>query len=531
MIRSLTTGDRLRSYLRRRLFAVTTLATLIVAACIISTTNRPAPLATAGAARWVDAPIKAHMTDGAVVLFRSGSTVGGGKIAGHGMRFNARLDSNAVEQIPLDSVIGVEAFERQVNPARSLLYVPVSGVIAAAATVALAIAIFGSCPTIYADSAGVNTLQAESFSYSIAPLLAKRDIDRLDVQPDANGVIRLEVRNEALETHYIEQIELLEARHRRDEVVMPVARGGLAALRNVLAPAAVTDSRGRDVRNEVATADRVLFASAPDAVDQGANGGSAEEHLDLVVPRAAGRDTLALMLDMRASLLSTTIFYDHMLKQHGARSLDWVGKDLSRITTVAQVAKWYTDNFGLRVLVQDGTEWRQVVRLMDFGPAAWRTVAAVIPDLKKMRGDSIHVRLSFVTDEYQIDRIGTTWDVRPVEMKKVEVARVTESSGMRRDDMRDFIRRTDDRRLITTPGSRFYTYFDVGKNPPEPMARTFLAAVDGYYVEWVRPSWIATARDSTPFSPHTTKREILATWLATRDSLQQRFFRDRVPVQ
>ena len=96
------------------------------------------------------------------------------------------------------------------------------------------------------------------------------------------------------------------------------------------------------------------------------------------------------MLDMRASLLSTTIFYDHMLKQHGARSLDWVGKDLARITTVAQLARWYTDNFGLRVLVRDGDEWKQVVRLMDFGPAAWRTVAAVIPDLPFKPGVHVH---------------------------------------------------------------------------------------------------------------------------------------------
>ncbi len=106
-----------------------------------------------------------------------------------------------------------------------------------------------------------------------------------------------------------------------------------------------------------------------------------------------------------------------------------------------------------------------------------------------------------------------------------------ESGGMRRDDVRDFIGRADDRRLVTNPGDRIYTFFDVGANPPAPMARTFLVAVDGYYVEWVRPSWIANARDSMPFSPRTPTREVLATWLATRESLQQRFFRDRVPVQ
>jgi hypothetical protein len=61
--------------------------------------------------------------------------------------------------------------------------------------------------------------------------------------------------------------------------------------------------------------------------------------------------------------------------------------------------------------------------------------------------------------------------------------------------------------------------------------RTFLVAVDGYYAEWVRPDWIRSARDSLPFSPATTTQDVLRAWVASRESLEQRFFRDRVPVQ
>jgi len=138
------------------------------------------------------------------------------------------------------------------------------------------------------------------------------------------------------------------------------------------------------------------------------------------------------------------------------------------------------------------------------------------------------VRLSFVTDEFRIDRVATTWDVRPVDARKIPAARVTEGGGLRRDDVRDFIRAADDRRLVTSPGDRFYVDFDVGR---QGTPRTFLVAVDGYYTEWVRPAWIRSAKDSLPFSPNTSTQEVLRAWVASRASLEQRFFRDRVPVQ
>ena len=61
-------------------------------------------------------------------------------------------------------------------------------------------------------------------------------------QDDHSGMSRaarrddLDVRNEALETHYIDQLELLEVRHRADEVVIPAPRGTPLAVRNQIAP-------------------------------------------------------------------------------------------------------------------------------------------------------------------------------------------------------------------------------------------------------------------------------------------------------
>jgi hypothetical protein len=504
----------------------------VIVACVVSSTNRSLPIETAGAIHWVASPIKAHLTDGSIVLFRAGANVGAGGIVGQGKRFSPTLDSSRVDSVSLSDIVGVESYDRDINSGRTLVYSTISGTVSAVAIAALAIAIFGSCPTIYADSAGVQTLQAESFSYSFAPLLEKRDVDLLSVQPDARGVIRLDVRNEALETHYIDQLELLEARHKPDETVMPVAKGRLAGVRNIVAPTTMIDSHGHDVSSELEAVDGVLFKSAGVVRAATDTSMTTQDYIDITLPRNVarrrGRDSVAVVMNLRSSLLSTTIFYEHMLARHGARSLDWVGRDLTRITTVADVAKWYADHFGLRVSVREGGEWKQVVRLMDFGPAAWRTVAAIVPDVGD---DSLRIRLSFVADEFRIDRVAVSRDIRAVEPRTLRIARVLGSNGDRRDDVRDFLSAADERRLLTQPGDRFFVEFDVGTDPRRDEARTYLVAATGYYVEWVRPSWIATATDTLPFSSRTTTREVLHSWIESRDSLERHFFVDRAPVR
>ena len=51
------------------------------------------------------------------------------------------------------------------------------------------------------------------------------DLDPLRVRPDADGVIRLELRNEALETHFINHVEVVAVRHAEGTRVVPDQRG------------------------------------------------------------------------------------------------------------------------------------------------------------------------------------------------------------------------------------------------------------------------------------------------------------------
>jgi hypothetical protein len=223
------------------------------------------------------------------------------------------------------------------------------------------------------------------------------------------------------------------------------------------------------------------------------------------------------------------LFYDQMLSGQGASALDYLGADLGRVTEVAQLANWYVRNVGLRVSVlsPDGTE-SPVVRLVDFGPAAWRAVAAIVP--VPAVGDSVHVRLTFLADAFRIDQLLVSADLRDVTPRGIELTRVVASDGAVRQDIRDVLRRSDDRRLQTEPGQHFVIDFDVGKgNAGE--QRTYFIAAQGHYSEWVRGTWLHNSDSRKRFAPWKEPlAPLLQRWLMTRDSLENGFFRQRVPI-
>ena len=523
--------------IRRRIPVV--VFSLLAGGCILisSTTERERVAAASLGDTVVTSPIKAHLLDGSVIVFSDGFRLGGRRVVGAGRRFDAsRTRSAASSSIALDSVLGFEVFRRRVNPMRTLVYGTASLAASAVALTVAAVVLFGSCPTVYADSAGIPTLLAESFSYSISPLLARRDVDRMTVQPNADGIVRLAVRNEALETHHLDHIEIIEVRHRPDEVALPSPRGGAIAISAIETPREITDRAGRNVVRAVANEDGQFFTTDDALLDRAIAGGPTDDYLTITLPYRAGIDSVALMLRARSSLLTTSVLYEHLMGRQGARALDWMGEDLQGISSLATLALWYGNNFGMRVTVQNGAEWQPVIRLMDFGPTAWRDVGVVVPALRGA-DDSVRIRLTFAADAFRIDRLAVGLGVRRVEQRLLPIARAFDSKGVVRTDLVDMLSRADDREVETGPGSQFSLEFDTRPTGGARAAAgnaarsTFFFAAQGYYVEWLRPAWMADAGQRQRFSPSSTSmRDLLRSWKGGRDSLEALFFTRRVPI-
>src|SRR5437899_2523364 len=76
---------------------------------------------------------------------------------------------------------------------------------------------------------------------------------------DGAGRIRLEVRNEALVTEYVNRLELLEVRHAADETALPDPDGAALAVRDLVPATAIADAMGRDLHLLLARPDGAAF--------------------------------------------------------------------------------------------------------------------------------------------------------------------------------------------------------------------------------------------------------------------------------
>ncbi len=423
----------------------------------------------------IQTPVKAHLRDGSTVLYRRGVLLARDTLRGPGVRYGLRLsDSTAVSVVALDSVVAMESFRRATNGAPTAI---VSTLATGAGLVAAAVAAFvivcstsdcfGNCPTVYADSAGTWALQGEGFSYTLGPAFETRDVDRLGIGPDRDGRIRLEVRNEALETEYINQLELLEVRHAVEETALPDPHGAALAVRDLVPATTIADAAGRDLRLLLALPDGVAFQT-----DSRTLTGASPAHLDdaiyLVAPAPPSGDSVAMVLRLRNSLLATLLYSEVMLGDRGARSLDWMGRDLDG--GAAALARWQEQRMGMRIAVWDGRRYRETARLRDSGPHAWNNVAVLIPVLQR---DSVRVRLSF----------------------PAALGRLLDAQG--RDDSSALasVRLADQRYLRTSPGERFTVVAEVGAAATE-LARSFLIATQGYYEPWIGHDGMSAARDT-----------------------------------
>src|SRR5947209_6042485 len=265
----------LRSGSSHREVVVSTLRCLIlaavvalVAACLIVRRASIEEIERTADSVTVISPVKAHLLDGTTVLYPDGVTLARNILSGDGTRYDLALKQlGPAPDIPLDSVLGLETYQSGVNGPATIGV----SLLATVGTIALSVAIycatdpkcFGSCPTFYSDSAGTAVLEAEGFSYSVAPLFESRDVDRLRLRAGPTGAVRLEVRNEAYETHYLNQLELLEVHHRADEFVATDPAGRPVAVTGLQPVAAARDRAGQDLHGVLAAADGDAFRTDP----------------------------------------------------------------------------------------------------------------------------------------------------------------------------------------------------------------------------------------------------------------------------
>lgn len=474
-------------------------------------------------------PLRVHLDDGSVVLFPRGAVVEADSLSGADGQQVTFPDgaTRPVRAVALGRVLGVEAYSTDIDAVPTLLATAGATVLAAYAAGGLAVILFGSCPTVYASTAADTlALEAELFSNSIAPLFEMRDRDVLrHARPGADGLVRLEIRNEALETHYVNHLALEAVAHAPDARAVPADGGGALVLADEAAPEAATDRAGRDVRAPLLADDGVAYATA-DAVTAAVAEGDLWDTVTLTFPRPDA-DEAAIALRFRSSLFATVLLYEHMLAGQGPQALDWLGEDLASIGTVAAFGDFYVQRFGLRVEVEDGGAFREVARVAEAGPVAWAERAVVVP---VPPGPRLRVRLRFLADGWRLDRASLAGRVEHVPTVPVSLATATGDSGDRLTTVESGLGRTDRDYAVQGPGRVFHAAFAPPAVAPG-QAQTLFVSAQGHYSEWMRPDWLRRSSPSRFEPTDSTLVAAVASWRRLRETYEAGFWTSRLPVR
>ncbi len=475
----------------------------------------------------VESPVKAHLVDGSTVMFPRGLTVAGNKIKGQGYKYDITLElTEPITEMHLDDVAAIESYQDVVNTGATVAATTVTTVGGGIAGLALLKAVFGSCPTTYSIDSGEPILEAESFSYSIAPGFEARDVDRLGIASIDQSAIELEMRNEALETHYVNHTELLEVVHAPEETVYPGPGGQPVIVDNLRAADVAVDRSGRRIDEIVGAADGNAWSTTTELL-RNVSASDMEDFIELEFDIPASGESLALVLKLRNSLLNTVLLYDVMLDGQGFRALDWMSNDLGRLWPKYKLARWYREKMGMRIAIWDRGRYKNVTSVGDTGPIAWNELAIPLP---ATIDDKLKVRLSFVADNWRIDQVALATGARTAKVRKIAVTEVLSSSGVELPDAKHNLREADDAYVVTRPGEYIRLRFDVG-NAAVDKDRTWFLAAEGYYIEWMRKNWLDTT-STTAFVPNDSALlNALEIWESRRDEFREQFESTKIRVR
>lgn len=500
----------------------------------------------------VTAPAKVYLTDGTIVAFSNGFKVEGDQIVGTGIAYPLtykglptdlkKNELSSAKKIPLALVVAANIYTTQAESTMATLDLG-SVLLGLSGAVLVPLSLyclncpkccFGSCPTVYDESSGKSVFEAELFSYSVSKLLEAADIDVLDTRYPADGNLRLRVTNEAMETHLINQFALEIVEHPAGTSAYASPHLGILAVGPTVPPDSAVTVRGEDILDRLRTSDGSFFRSG-DAPVKALLTGATLDGFDVVKNVAPAKRNARMTIRYRNTLLTTILFYDIVLASQGLQALDWTVRMNSDPVYASQFLAVYKYFSGIRIQEWNGDQWQSLAQLPDAGPLNWKTVAVDVP--VSATGE-IRLRLQFFPDNFMIDAIG--FDLDPPAAATVSRFRLAPLSirdhAMRpRPEFGTRLEKDDGDYMVTEPGDTFILDYQLPTAPANAgRARSLAIASKGYYIEWIRGSWVRNDPSAAPFrltEIGQTIRRLAESWLRDRELLEQEFFRTRIPLK
>ncbi len=428
--------------------------------------------------------LKAHMRDGELYVLTAWDVDEAEEsVSGHGTLFdyNRRILSTGPFEVALDSVALFETNAVRVSSSIVPLTVMTVGTVAVGVYCAAnPKACFGSCPTFYLPGEDGRIL-AEGFSASVAPSLEDSDLDALPSVHPTEGFVRLEMRNEALETHVVRWADLMVVPRGRAARAYSLTDGNLMRGSTPMPPAMCAGAEG-DCLARVEKLDGIERTSLADSIDL-----AAREWIDLEfrMDRFVEGHQLGLAIGSRQSLLPTYVLYQGLAFM-GTRAGEWLaalerGSESTRERThgIGRVLG------GIDVLTRDQQgNWVLAGSLQETGPLA--TDVRVVPLPPQPSAEVLQVRLRLTRGMWRIDQAGLVVLEEEASAVRLRPSLVLRAGAPDTTALANLRSRTE--ALVTLPGDAYTLVYEL---PDKSTAYEVFLESRGYYLEWMRAQWLA----------------------------------------
>jgi hypothetical protein len=432
--------------------------------------------------------LKAHLKSGQVVIFRDTWTADstGHYVSGKGSRYdlNRTLINEGDVSVSTDSIA---IFETNTKFAKTEGDRIVPLTILAGADVILGIicltnpkACFGSCPTFYLNEKdNFHYSDAEGFSNAIAPSLEYFDIDALNNKPVNDNTFSITMKNEALETHCVNDVRLLAVPRSTNERIFQTPENEFYRCHNIF-PVKNAKGNDGDITPLLSNDDRVERVSHADGHNL-----SAKEEIILSFD-SDGTDTAkGLIISFRQTLMTTFLIYN---------AISYMGDEVADIFTKLEKSEKKKKDFSGQIhdelgdidvylLNYKSCKWEYQGGINETGPIAFNH--QLLPLKNVPPGDKITIKLIMNKGLWRLDYLALTnimEKVCPIEISPDQILNKNNYDAEALKLLED-----PNGYLISMPGSVYKFNFTL---PSRNQDYELFLYSKGYYLEWMRNSWL-----------------------------------------
>jgi len=430
--------------------------------------------------------LKAHLRNGDVCILKDTWKVDTihNTVSGTGTRydFNRRDVQSGIIIIPVDSVAIFETNNKIINPeeARITALCVLAGVDVAVFLVCLTNpkACYGSCPTFYInENDNFHYADAEGFTHAISPSLEYADIDALNNSKLSTNLFSITMKNEALETHCVNDVKLFACPRKNDEHIYQSKSDDFYRCKNKYILSEAMANEG-NITSLLSCDDKQERFSLSDE-----NNLKSKEEVIFNFNTVSNTDDLGLIINFRQTLMNTYLFYNAM---------GYMGDEVGDIFALMETNKKIRNSFDTtnKILGNiDVYSWNEINKKWVFensvdesGPIAINK--QIIPLKKAKNGSTIKLKLVMNKGLWRIDYLALTniiEKVTPIEISPVSIfnkGKPDKSALKAIIDTGNY--------LISMPGSSYkFNFILPGQNDDYEL---FLYS-KGYYMEWMRSNW------------------------------------------